>query len=39
MKKRLLFVGLTLVGTLSTSCVGETLIWLLAGSGLGLFAN
>ena len=39
MKKKMLFVGLTMVGTLYTSCVGTALIWLLAGGGLGLFAN
>jgi len=36
MKKKLLFVGLTMVGTLFTSCVGQGLIWLF--TGLPLFA-
>ena len=39
MKKKMLFVGLTIVGTLYTSCIGTALIWLLSGAGLGLFAN
>ena len=39
MKKKLLFVGLTMVGTLFTSCVGEALIWLFGGGGLPLFTN
>ena len=39
MKKKMLFVGLTIVGTLYTSCIGAGLIWLFAGGGLGLFAN
>ncbi len=39
MKKKLLFVGLTMVGTLFTSCVGQSLIWIFSGAGLGLFAN
>jgi hypothetical protein len=37
MKKKLLFVGLTMVGTLFTSCTGQALIWLF--TGLPLFAN
>ena len=37
MKKKLLFVGLTMIGTLFTSCVGQAIIWLFAGAG-GLFA-
>ena len=36
MKKKLLFVGLTMVGTLYTSCVGQAIIWALTGAG-GLF--
>jgi len=37
MKKKLLFVGLIMVGTLYTSCVGQALIWLI--SGAGIFAS
>jgi len=39
MTKKLLFVGLTMAGTLFVSCLGTTLVWIFTGSGLALFAN
>ena len=36
-KKLLLFAAVTMVGTLFTSCIGSTIMWLFAGAG-GLFA-
>jgi len=37
MKKKLLFVALTAIGTLHTSCIGSAIIWLFAGAG-GIYA-
>jgi hypothetical protein len=34
MTKKLLFVGLAMVMTLNTSCVGTLLVWLFSGSFL-----
>jgi hypothetical protein len=30
MKKRILFVGLTMTGTLLSSCVGDIFVWMFA---------
>ena len=37
MKKKLLFVGLTMVGTLYTSCAGQAIAWFFTGAWI-LFA-